>query len=150
MDSYAVAQDMAWANRTFKGDVQQLLDADFDSVKIVRNLQHLARSVDSWPIPRAAEIALRGCATLSLTLPPLYLPGVQYKRLTRPPHIPNPNPLHRITAAMIKPRASRPEWSTSRRLAKPFSSKTVTSKCQHPETAPGMLFPDPPPCHCSR
>ena len=36
MDSYAVAQDMAWANRTFEGDVKQLLDADFDSVKIVR------------------------------------------------------------------------------------------------------------------
>lgn len=34
MDSYTVAQDMAWANRTFEGDVKQLLDAEFDSVKI--------------------------------------------------------------------------------------------------------------------
>ena len=34
MDSYVLRKDPAWEERSFQGDVQQLLDAGFDGVKI--------------------------------------------------------------------------------------------------------------------
>ena len=129
MDSYAVAQDMAWANRTFEGDVKQLLDADFDSVKIVRKKPPNISGALYWQLAYSTCVRDhpdRMCRPLSNSTA-CASPGCDTRAHD---HHTSPNALHRITAAMIKPRDSRLEWSTSKRPARPFSLKTATSTCR--------------------